>query len=109
MKPKFSSDSIKEYIRRNFGLLSKDTCIEVCLRFTPQIVPWVSEQIWHSEQKQAIQSDGSLFLMFTVADLREVKREVLKYGSQVEVLSPVALKEEVRKEIEKMAKIYKSE
>jgi len=67
----------KEYIRRNFGLLSKDTCIKVCLRFSLQIVPWVSEQIWHSEQKQAIQSDGSLCLEFTVADLKEVKREVL--------------------------------
>jgi len=88
--------------------ISKDTCIEVCLKFSPQIVPWVSEQIWHSEQKQAIQSDGSLCLIFTVADLREVKREVLKYGSEVEVLSPVALQNEVREEIEKMAKIYRA-
>jgi len=107
MNPEFSPDSIKEYIRRNFGLLSKDIRIEVCLRFLPDIVPWVSEQIWHSEQRQAIQTDGSLCLMFTVADLREVKREVLKYGSQVEVLSPAALREEVRAEIGKMVKIYR--
>jgi predicted DNA-binding transcriptional regulator YafY len=43
-----------------------------------------------------------------VADLREVKREVLKYGGQVEVLSPVALRKEVWEEIEKVTKIYRS-
>lgn len=86
MSPKFSSDAIKKYIRRNFGLLSRDTWIEVCLRFSLQIVPRVSEQVWHSEQIQAVQSDESLCLMFTVADLREIKGDVLKYRSQVEFL-----------------------
>jgi len=36
-----------------------------------------------------------------------VKREILKYGSQVEVLSPAKLREEVKKEINKMGKIYR--
>lgn len=106
IKPEFSTDSIKDYIRQNFGLLSKDASIEVCLKFSPQVVPWVSEQIWHSGQKQAFQPDGSLCLTFTVADFREIKREVLRYGAQVEVLSPAALREEVRAEIEKMTDIY---
>jgi predicted DNA-binding transcriptional regulator YafY len=106
MNPKFSSDSVKEYVRKNFGLFSRDTCIEVCLRFSPDIAPWVSEQIWHSEQKQALQSDGSLCLRFPVADLREIKREVLKYGAEVEVLAPVELRKAVGEEIEKMAEIY---
>jgi len=38
---------------------------------------------------------------------REIKREILKYGSQVEVLSPQALREEVKEEIEKMNELYK--
>jgi len=94
------------YIRKNFGLLSQDVCIEVCLKFSPDIVPYVSEQIWHPEQKQRSDADGNLCLTFNVADFREVKREILKYGSGVEVLSPAALRDEVRREIEKMLKIY---
>jgi len=89
------------------GLLSKDASIEVCLKFSPEIVPWISEQIWHSEQKQTSHADGSLCLTFTVADLRQIKREVLRYGSQVEVLTPEALREEVQEEIKKMAEIYR--
>jgi len=104
--PEFSPDAIKEYIRKNFGLISSDARIEVCLKFSADIVPWVSEQIWHPEQKQAIRPDGSLCLTFTVGDLREVKREILKYGAQAEVLYPDELRKEVRDEIKKMAKIY---
>jgi predicted DNA-binding transcriptional regulator YafY len=109
LNSEFSPDSIKDYIRKNFGLLTRDTCIEVCLKFSAEIVPWVSEQIWHSKQKQKILPDGGLCLTFAVADLREVKREVLKYGAQVEVLSPDELRKEVRNEIEKMGRIYRTE
>jgi predicted DNA-binding transcriptional regulator YafY len=101
-----STASIKEYIRRNFGLMNTAARIRVCLKFCAAIMPWVSEQVWHADQIQAVQPDDSLCLTFPAADLREVKREVLKYGSQVEVLSPAALREAVKKEIEKMKKIY---
>jgi predicted DNA-binding transcriptional regulator YafY len=106
INPDISSGFVKEYMRRNFGLLSSETSIEVCLKFSPDIASWVSEQVWHSEQKQTKHSDGSLCLTFSVADLKEIKREVLKYGSQVKVLSPQQLRDEVKKEIEKMKKIY---
>jgi predicted DNA-binding transcriptional regulator YafY len=42
-----------------------------------------------------------------VADFREIKHEILKYGSQVEVFSPVTLRNEIKKEIEKMKKVYR--
>lgn len=99
--------SIKEYIRKNFGLISSDTTIEVCLKFSPDIAPWISEQVWHPRQETIRDADGGLCLKFPVADFREIKREVLKYGSQVEVLSPESLRQEVRQEIEKMKKIYR--
>lgn len=98
--------SIKQYIRKNFGLLSNETRMQVCLKFAAKIMPWVYEQIWHPEQEQTLNSDGSLSLTFPVADLREIKREVLKFGAQVEVLSPEALRKEVKDEIEKMTRIY---
>ena len=97
---------MKEYIKRNFGLLSSESSIEVSLKFSKKIAPWISEQIWHPEQNRVINQDGTLCLSFSVADLREIKGEVLKYGAQVEVLSPATLREEVKKEIKKMQKIY---
>jgi predicted DNA-binding transcriptional regulator YafY len=40
------------------------------------------------------------------ADTTEIKREILKYGAEVEVLKPLRLKKEIIEEIKKMKKIY---
>ncbi|RLF92857.1 WYL domain-containing protein, partial [Thermococci archaeon] len=106
INPKITSSSIKKYIRKNFGLLSSETTIYVCLKFSSNIAPWISEQIWHPAQDVINNADGSLCLKFPVADYREIKREILRYGSEVEVLYPEELRDEVKKEIEKMKKIY---
>jgi predicted DNA-binding transcriptional regulator YafY len=99
--------SIKDFIRRDFGLLVGKGSVEVCLRFSPEVSEWVSEQIWHSGQEVLVNEDGSVCLTFPVADFREVRREILRHGADVEVLSPPELREEVKKEIEKMGKIYR--
>lgn len=98
--------NIKEYLRKNFGVISSSSSTEVCLKFRPETASWVSEQIWHRGQQMTACEDGGMTLKFPVADFREVKREILKYGASVEVLSPGALREEVRGEIEKMRGIY---
>lgn len=100
---------IKEYIRENFGIMSsgavKDVC-EVCLKFEPEVAEWISEQVWHRRQQISACEDGGITLRFPVADFREVKREILRYGASVQVISPPELCNEVRKEVEKMKKIY---
>ena len=97
---------IKDYIRKNFGLMSGDKSVEVCLKFSPKVANWVSEQIWYSGQEVSLNKDGSICLKFPVADFREIRREILKYGASVEVLSPPELREEIKSEIEKMTKVY---
>ena len=97
---------VKEYIRQTFGIFQGKETTEVCLRFAKDIAPWIAEQSWHPRQKVTIERDGRLCLSIPVADFREIKREILRYGAQVEVILPIALKNEMRKEIEKMRKVY---
>lgn len=99
--------SVKEYIRKHFGIMTGGETFEVCLRFSVAVSPWLAEQVWHPTQQTHWESDGTLCLTFPVADFREVKREILKYGAQVEVITPAGLREEVMKEIEKMKNIYR--
>lgn len=101
-----SAGQLNDYIRRTFGIFHGKNTDEVCLRFSRKISPWITEQIWHPAQKISSEKDGSLQLTIPVADFREIKREILKYGAQVEVVSPAKLREEVKKEIEKMRNIY---
>ncbi len=103
---RFSAEQVREYIRQTFGIFHGKEKAEVCLRFSPDIATWIAEQAWHPVQKMRTEKDGRLCLTIPVADFREIKREILKYGSQVEVLSPKVLRTEIKKEIEKMKNIY---
>jgi predicted DNA-binding transcriptional regulator YafY len=98
---------VMDYIRKNFGVMAGGESIEVCLKFSPKIANWVSEQVWHSGQEVFINQDGSICMKFPVADFKEVRWEILKYGANVEVLSPPELREEITNEIARMANVYK--
>jgi predicted DNA-binding transcriptional regulator YafY len=87
--------------------MSGNESIEVCLRFSSEVADWVSEQVWYSGQELYPNEDGSVCLKFPVADFREVRREILKCGADVEVLSPLELRNELKSQIEKMMKIYR--
>jgi predicted DNA-binding transcriptional regulator YafY len=101
------ASSVKEYIRKNFGIMTGSESFEVCLRFSPAVSPWLAEQVWHPAQQMRWEDGKTLCLTFPVADFREVKREILKYGAQVEVLTPETLREEVKREIENMGNLYR--
>jgi len=100
-------DQWRHLLEDAFGIFqAKETVIAV-LRFTPFRARWIKEQLWHPDQTITCLDDGSLELSFPVADFREIKLKILQFGADVEVISPEELRQEVRKEIEKMAKTYK--
>lgn len=101
-----SAEEVREYIRQTFGIFHGKETNEVFLRFSPDISTWIAEQAWHPAQKTRTEKNGRLCLTIPVSDFREIKHEILKYGSQVEVLSPKTLRTEIKKEIEKMKKVY---
>ncbi len=98
--------SPKEYVRKNFGIMQGGKGVPVRLRFSSAVTSWVREQAWHPAQKAVFGRDGSLTLSFPVADFREIRRRILFYGADVKVLSPKELAKELRKEIERMGKVY---
>jgi predicted DNA-binding transcriptional regulator YafY len=97
---------LKEYTRQHFGIMQGAAATEVGLRFSPKITPWVSEQIWHPQQRSTLNQDNSLTLHFPVADFRELIKTILGHGADIEVLHPPELKLLVKEEIDRMAKIY---
>ena len=99
--------SIKEYTRKTFGIMQGEEAREICLKFAPSIARWVSEQVWHHQQKVSPEKDGSLVLIFPVADFREVKRRILSFGAEVRVVWPEDLARALKEEIERMGEIYR--
>jgi len=96
----------KKYFLSTFGLYKGKAAKEVTLRFTPEKSKWIKDQIWHKDQKVKLLKDGSLELSFPVSDFSEIKREILKHGDAVEVIKPKILRDLIKAEAQKIAKIY---
>lgn len=89
-----------------FGLFQGKRTMAVTLHFTPFRARWVREQYWHARQKISEQQDGSLILSLPAADFREIKMKILQFGADCRVIAPKSLRDNIRQEIDKMAKLY---
>jgi predicted DNA-binding transcriptional regulator YafY len=69
---------------------------EVKIRFSPDQAPYIEERTWHPSQKIEKRADGSIDLTMRVANLWEIKRWLVGYGADAQVLEP----EDLRKDIE---------
>ncbi len=97
---------VDAYMNATFGLFKGPATGQAVLRFSPEQGRWVKNQIWHRHQRIEEMKDGFIEMILPVSDLNEIKMEVLKFGSGVEVLEPVALREMVAQEAAKMQRLY---
>lgn len=97
----------EDYFSGAFGLFRGTTKKRVVLRFSPDAAGRVIGQVWHEKQEERFLKEGSYELSFSVEKLTEVKSEVLKYGSLVEVIKPDELRELVRTEAREIERLYK--
>lgn len=97
---------IAQWLSRSFGIFKGEGKTQVVIRFNPFRARWVRSQCWHRDQQITEEPDGSVVLSLPVSHFAEIMMEVLKFGADAEVLEPMELREEVRREIEKMRKIY---
>ena len=94
------------YLNDTFGIFQNRQSFDVKLRFTPERSRWVRHELWHEGQQMAVQEDGSLLLTIPASHEAEITMEILKHGSQVEVLEPEWLREKVAEEIRLAGKKY---
>ena len=78
-----------------------DELYRVKIRISPGWTRWVAEKIWRESQKVKKNGDGSMELTFQVAVLDEIKRWVLSFGPECQVLEPSRLKQMVCVDLQK--------
>jgi len=89
---------VAQFLDTAFGIYRGGTIQKAVLRFSPAVARIIRDQIWHQDQEMHEEEDGSLTLSVPIADLTEIRRHVLKYGAEVEVLAPEELRRQVREE-----------
>ena len=100
--------NLREHLTKSFGVYHGDGpgVVHVKVHFDPAAARYVSESRWHASQKLTPQKDGSLIAEFDLRDTEEIKRWVLSFGQDAEVVEPEGLRGEIGSEIESMLGKY---
>ena len=101
-----SRTAMDQELGPGYGIFTGQDVQQARLRFTPERARWVAHEQWHPNQKGSLEKDGSYVLDLPYADDRELIMDILKFGGDVEVLGPAALKKRVRDEVGRMARQY---
>lgn len=89
--------NLEKYLEGSLGLF-RGKPARVRLRFSRDVARYVVERQWHPTQRNEPLLTGELEVTLHVAPELDVKRWILSYGKDVEVLEPRKLRDEVRAE-----------
>jgi len=74
----------------------------VRIRFSPDQAPYVIERHWHDSQRLLPQGDGGIIMELQVGNLWEVKRWLVGWGADAEVVAPMNLRDAIASECKAM-------
>lgn len=100
---------LNEHYATAYGIFAGKANKTAVLRFSPTIARWVADERWHPEQTGQFMTDGRYELRFPYRDDRELLMDILKYGAEVEVVSPAALREATADRLRRALTQYRSE
>lgn len=102
-----SKTALKEHFEKGYGIFSGGKVQWAKLKFSPARARWVANESWHPDQRSKFADDGSYLLEVPYTDDRELLMDILKHGSEVEVLAPITLRTRVRNSLDSTLERYK--
>ena len=88
-----------------FGIIV-DEPFRAKIRFSEEQAPYIEERDWQGHASLAKDSDGSLLFEIETSSAFGIKRWVMGFGADAEVLGPEWLRKEVAKELAAAAALY---
>jgi predicted DNA-binding transcriptional regulator YafY len=94
VRPGFNAE---EYLKHAWGII-KGEIVPVTVILSRSVARYIRDRLWHPSQKLRELPDGRVELSLRVADTLEVRRWILGYGPDAEVVEPAGLREALRRE-----------
>ncbi len=96
--------SVAKHLSDSFGVFSPaGEPQEVRIRFDEFAARLVRERRWHASQRVKELPAGEIELSLRLANLTEIERWLLSWGTHVRVLAPAALRDSLRRTAEQLA------
>ncbi len=104
--PNVAEKELDAELGNGYGIFAGKKAEMAKLRFTPKRSRWVAKEQWHPQQSGSFDFEGRYVLEVPYTDQRELIMDILKYGSDVEVLAPASLREQVTKALQNALSRY---
>jgi predicted DNA-binding transcriptional regulator YafY len=91
-----------DYLKGSWGII-KGELVTIKVVFSGSVARFIRDRLWHPSQMFHSLPDGRLEMTLRVSDTLEVRRWILGYGTDAEVLKPVSLREALRQQGEALA------
>lgn len=100
------AEQLRKSMQSGYGIFGGLANSTAKVKFSPERSRWVQHEEWHPAQVGTVNADGSYTLEFPYSDERELIGDLLKHGSEVEVISPQSLRQKISQEIKKSLRNY---
>ncbi len=89
-----------------YGIFAGPPIATAILRFTAHRARWVADETWHPDQQSRWVDNGHYELSVPYSNDKELIMDILKYGPDVEVIAPDALKESIKIQLDRARSQY---
>ncbi len=97
--------SLDRFLNASFGIFTGEAKAWAVLRFAARAARWVADETWHPDQIG--RWDGATYeLQIPYSDERELLMEIGRYGPEVEVIAPEALRDKAAQRVREAAGLY---
>jgi predicted DNA-binding transcriptional regulator YafY len=102
---KTDETELDRFLGASFGIFSGNASAWAVLRFSPDASRWVADESWHPDQI-GHWSGAHYELQVPYSDERELLRDILKFGPDVEVIAPADLRKTVAARLKSAGAMY---
>ncbi len=99
-----------EILRNSWSIIMGEETVKVVLRFSPSVKARVLETQWHPSQKhdhgETKSAHDWLTWWVSVADTMDMLPWIRGWGADVEVIEPKPLREEMKREAQRLGEVY---
>jgi len=101
-----SDAHLDKKLTRSFGIFSGEPTAIAVLHFTEKAARWVRDEEWFPDQQVLELDDGGLELRIPYHNPTELIMEICRHGSEVEVIEPSELRQQVAQKLNAAAQQY---
>ena len=98
--------NVEKEFQHAFGVETYEAAEKVILEFSKQQGNYIKTFPLHESQRIVEENEDSVILEIFIHTTNDIKMELLKYGSNVKVIAPISLQNDIKNRISEMSNLY---